>query len=116
MNDLAQQIENYLLEQGTWVPTHEIIARFGLRDDRPLRQVDDQPGLCTEFAITSDAGLKHVSLATTTEWLRFKHRLRRHGIRELIRVRTLDKRRHQVTRQAFGMKWEKDSPQAVMAL
>jgi len=115
MNDLAQQIEHLLLARRDWVASEEICSRFGLPDDRPFRQVGDHPGLCTAFAISSDKGFKHVSCATSTEWLRFKHRLRRHGIQELVRVRDLDRRRHEVTRQAAGLSWEKDTDQAVMA-
>lgn len=116
MNALAEAIELYLLQRGDWVSTTEICARFSLRDDRPLRQVNEAPGLCTAFAISSDKGLKHVSKATTREWLRFKHRLRRHGISELQRVSRLDRRRRQVvTHSAVGIDWERDSGQAVMA-
>jgi len=116
MTPLAQEIEQYLMTSGRWVSTEEICAHFNLRDDRPLRQMSNEPGLCSEFAISSDQGFKHVALASTGEWLRFKHRLRRHGIRELARASSLDKRRHQVTRPALGLTWEKDSGQAVMAL
>ena len=115
--DLAATIEEYLLSRRDWVPAGEIVARFGLRDDRPLRAVDDQPGLCSRFAISSERGLKHVALASTAEWIRFKHRLRRHGIGELCRVRDLDLRRASCVRACRRPPalFERDSRQALFA-
>lgn len=95
MNDIEQGLEDYLLQDGGWVSSLRLCARFGITD-RQLRAVGDQPGLCSSFAISSDKGFKHVSRATPTEYRTFKHRMRRHAIAELVRVRNLEKRRHHV--------------------
>jgi hypothetical protein len=95
---LIRDIEAYLLARNDWVPTAEICARFNLPDDRALRQVDGTPGLCSDYAISGNLGLKHIHLASTTDWLKFKHRLRRHGIGELARISKLDRRRQAVIR------------------
>ena len=88
-----------------------------VKDPRQFRRVGDLQGLCSAFAISGDKGFKHVSLATTGEWLRFKHRLRRHGIGELVRVRDLDRRRRHVTRTTRRppLTFERDTGQAVMS-
>lgn len=106
-------IETFLLASGTWVPASEICSIFHVTE-RQLRQVGTQEGLCSGFAISGDRGFKHVSLATTMEWLRFKHRLRKHGIQELVRVRDLDKRRKQVTRSVRNVQYEKDTGQGLL--
>jgi len=111
----AEQIERFLLEHDDWVKTAEIVEAFELKDDRPLRKVGNKPGLCSAFAISGDRGLKHIACATTGEWLRFKHRLRRHAIAEIVRVRDLDRRRRQVTREIKRppLNIEKDTGQSV---
>jgi len=116
MNDLAEQIEQYLLVVSDWVSSDEICVRFGLKDDRPLRQVGSRQGLCSGFAISGNDGFKHVSLATTAEWLHFKHRLRKHGIAELIRVRDLGQRRHNSVKAIRAGQFERDTGQGVMQL
>ena len=115
--DVKKRIEAYLLADQGWVPCRKIKALFDVHE-RALRGIDGRPGLCSDFAVSSDKGLKHVTLASRTEWLRFKHRLRRHGINELVRVRRLDRRRHAATRSLLHppMTYEKDTGQAVMAL
>lgn len=112
---LADQIESYLLECRDWVASNEICELFGVTE-RQFRQVNNQPGLCSSFAISGDKGFKHVSCATTSEWLHFKHRLRRHGIGEFIRVRDLGRVRRNVTRtiQRPPLVFERDSGQAIM--
>ena len=115
-SETRAQIEQSLLAYGGWVASQDICSRFGLNDDRPLRQVAGVPGLCTGFAISGNKGFKHVTFATTTEWLRFKHRLRRHGISELVRVRNLDKRRSNVLRVTKKRSYEKDTGQVLMGL
>jgi len=114
---IAQQIERYLLACGDWIPVREICRRFDIRERR-LRALDDRPGLCSRFAISGDKGIKHVSCATTTEWLQFKHRLRKHGIGELVRVRDLDRRRQTVTTSIARppLTFERDTNQAVLHL
>lgn len=116
--DLSGLIEQFLLDRGTWVSALEICERFGVRE-RALRQLNDRPGLCTAYAISSSKkGLKHIDLATTSEWLEFKHALRKHGISELVRVRALDRRRAQVIKstQRPPIRYEKDTKQLVMVM
>jgi len=96
MTTTEQRIEEFLLQEGDWVSSRRLCALFGLAE-RQLRAVGDQPGICSGFAISSDRGFKHVSMATPLEYRTFKHRLRRHAIAELVRVRNLDRLRHQVT-------------------
>ena len=93
-----QRIEEYLLSQplSGWVKADVLCARFDI-NQRQLRKVGNQPGLCSAFAISGDKGFKHVKRASKTEYLQFKHRLRKHAIAELSRVRDLDRCRHQVT-------------------
>jgi hypothetical protein len=115
---VAVRIERYLLDRAGWVSTDELCQAFGLRDGRVLRSVGDSPGLCSGFAISGNDGFKHVENATSAEWLRFKHRLRRHGIAELVRVHKLDHRRQRVTRSLKrpAVTLEKDSNQILMAI
>jgi len=115
--DVKERIEAYLLADRGWVPCRKIETLFDVRE-RALRGLDGRPGLCSDFAISSNKGLKHVTLASRAEWLHCKHRLRRHGINELVRVSTLDRRRQSATRSLLHppMTYEKDTGQAVMAL
>lgn len=116
--ELAQQIEACLLERGTWVSSEEICEQFSLPDDRALRAVGDHPGLCSAFAISGNKGFKHVAIAQKSEWLHFKHRLRKHGIRELVRVRDLGRRRARVTKclRRPPMILERDTNQALLTI
>lgn len=111
---LAEQIEEYLLERLDWVSTKEIVERFQLPDDRPLRSVKGKPGLCTLYAVSGDKGLKHVTLATTAEWEHFRHRIRRHAVSELVRLRDLGRRRMDVARQTRRFICERDSGQGLL--
>lgn len=111
--DVEAAVEAYLLDHGGWVKAEDLAFRFGVRE-RQFRQLDGVPGLCSAFAISGDHGFKHIRHATTAEWLRFKHRLRRHGIGELIRVRDLDSKRRNVTRPFRAHTFERDSGQSVM--
>jgi hypothetical protein len=118
MNDeLKEAIERHLLTVGGsgWVKSSALCALFEIKD-RQLRAVGDRPGLASEFAISGDKGFKHIDRATPGEYLRFKHRMRRHAIGQLIRARQLDQRRHQTTkkikRPAFT--FERDTNQGVL--
>ena len=116
-DDLARQIERFLLERGDWVATAEICARFGLRPDgRQLRDLDKQPGLCTRFAISRNGagGYKHARCATTAEWIEFRRTMRKHAIKELLRVRDLTRVRLDATRTVRHVEWEKDSGQGIL--
>lgn len=106
-------IEQYLLAIGTWVPAQEICDTFHVTE-RQLRQVGDVEGLCSGFAISGDKGFKHVAKATPTEYVRFKRRIRGHGIQELRRVRDLDKRRHEVTKTFRNITFERDTGQGLL--
>lgn len=92
MSQLSADIETFLLERREWVKTGELIARFGI-NERELRAVGDAPGLCTEFAISGNGGFKHVEACSETEFDRFYGRMRSHGIRQLVRLRKLARRR-----------------------
>lgn len=115
---LASHIERYLLDRADWVSTEELCRVFALQDDRPLRSIGDTPGLCSEFAISGNQGFKHIAMASQEEWLHFKHRVRKHGIAELVRVRKLDRRRYQVTRHLSrpALTLEKDSNQILLQM
>lgn len=115
--DLESQIEAYLLEfpgEG-WVKSKQLCIRFGITE-RQLRAVGGQQGLCSAFAISSDKGFKHVERASTSEWLAFKHRMRKHAISELQRASRLDRRRHQVTKTTKRPEFirEKDTNQGLL--
>lgn len=110
----SEQIEDYLLARGGWVPDIELAGRFGV-SERQLRGLNGRPGLCSRFAISSDDGLMHVKCASTREWLRFKHRMRRHGINELRRVRDLERARNQVVRVTRAGICERDTGQFLLA-
>jgi hypothetical protein len=92
MTDLAAKIEAFLLEAKGWVSTETLCSTFGI-NERALRAVGDKPGLCTEFAISGNQGFRHVKFATDAEFNRFYGRGRNHGIRQLIRLRKLKRRR-----------------------
>lgn len=110
---IKNRIEQFLLDRRGWVSSAEICAVFGVRE-RELRQIHDCTGLCSSFAISGQKGFKHVSLASTTEWEEFSHRIRRHGIQELVRVRDLGRLRESMTRPTKTMVFEKDSGQALL--
>ncbi len=97
IEELKEAIEQYLLSApgDGWVKSAELCERFGIAE-RQLRKVGDQDGLCSDFAISSDKGFKHITLASTREWLAFKHRMRQHAIAEMVRTRNLDRRRSTV--------------------
>lgn len=115
--DLDHQIEQYLLDApgDGWVKSRVLCDRFGITE-RQLRAVGGQQGLCSAFAISSDKGFKHVKRASKTEYRAFKHRLRRHAIAELVRVRNLDKRRHEVITTTKRPEFirEKDTDQGLL--
>jgi len=115
--ELKESIEQYLLTapgEG-WVKSAALCERFAIAE-RQLRKVGDQDGLCSDFAISSDKGFKHIARASTREWLAFKHRMRNHAIAEMVRTRNLDRRRSQVIRtiQRPAFTFQKDSGQGVL--
>jgi hypothetical protein len=116
-DELKEAIETHLLTAGGsgWVKSIALCALFEIKD-RQLRAVGNRPGLASEFAISGDKGFKHIDRATPREYLRFKHRMRRHAIGQLVRARQLDRRRNQtirtIKRPAFT--FQKDSGQGVL--
>lgn len=97
---IALQIEQHLLAAGGFVSTAEICSRFQIQA-RALRQAGERPGLLDTFAVSSTQsgqhGYIHHRHLPTPEWLRVKHRLRRHAIAELRRARAWDRARHNIT-------------------
>ena len=89
---MKAELEAYLRAEKRWFSTGEIVNRFGVTA-RALRAVGNVPGLCTEFAISSNAGFKHVEHASDAEFDRFYDRSRTHSIRQLVRLRRLARRR-----------------------
>lgn len=112
--ELQRQIEEFLLAAPGWVDTPSLCMRFGI-SERSLRDLDDRPGLCTGFAISRNkpGGFKHVHQATTAEWLAFKHSMRKHAIKELVRVRILSGRRQNVVSDRPRMPTERDTGQGL---
>lgn len=94
--DLALEIEVHLLAAGGWVSTRQICARFSITE-RSLRQDAGRPGLLDNFAVSSTregaSGYIHHRFLDTPHWLPIKHRMRRHAIAELRRVRRWDRAR-----------------------
>lgn len=99
MTELATQIEAYLLARGGWVPAIEICKRFSI-PDRLLRQDGRRPGLLDNCAVSStrggQSGFIHHRFLPTEQWLPIKHRLLRHGISEIRRVRRWDQARRNI--------------------
>lgn len=115
MNELSKRIERHLIDVSDWVSSSELCSIFQITE-RQLRATNTQHGLCSGFAISGNSGFKHVTLASKTEWIRFKHRLRKHGIAELVRVRNLGRVRRDVLKDYRSHQYEKDTGQRVMAL
>jgi hypothetical protein len=81
------EIERFLLDRPRWVPASEIVAAFGLPDDRPLRATGRHPGPLSLVAISSSEGFKHLRHATVIERIKFKNKLRREEISRYRRRR-----------------------------
>lgn len=86
MSDNAE-IERFLLDRPRWVPASEIVAAFGLPDDRPLRATGRHPGPLSLVAISSGDGFKHLRHASVLERIKFKNKLRREEISRYRRRR-----------------------------
>lgn len=95
-NSIARQIELHLLAAGDWISTADLCARFGIKE-RALRQDGRRPGLLDQFAVSStrggESGFIHHRHLPTPAWLPIKHRLRRHAISELRKLRAWTKAR-----------------------
>ena len=112
---LATNIEKFLLDNRRWVKSDELCHHFGVRQ-RQLRALGDQPGICSEFAISSDKGFKHVQHATNDEFQHSYRRVRRHAIFELIGARRRRRYRQRLLLSKPEPLHEKVTGQAVMAL
>lgn len=99
MDDLQNQIEVFLLNSRTWVPTAKICERFNL-NERALRAKGQSPGLLDSFAVSSTRqgthGFIHHRWLPIDQWLPIKHRLRRHAIGELRKVSNWSKARKNI--------------------
>jgi len=119
MNTVLQaQIERLLLDRRDWVSTEELCSMFCVKE-RQLRQTDDEPGLCSSFAISRTShggGFKHIHLATREEWICFKHKKRKHGISELRNTAYLDKERSNATRFYHCIEYQRDTGQGLLPM
>ena len=71
--ELAPRIEMLLLSRGGWVAVEEVCAALEV-PERMLRAVGRRPAIFARFAISSSThGLKHLSLTTAAERIRYKH-------------------------------------------
>jgi hypothetical protein len=89
-----------LLAAGGFVPTSQICEVFSL-NDRQLRSVGTKAGLLDSFAVSSTKngqhGFIHQRYLPTDQWLPIKHRLLRHAIAELRKVKRWEQARKQTT-------------------
>ena len=115
MTELAAQIEAHLMTERRWFSSEELCTRFGLPlDGRAFRQIGDQEGLCSNFAVSGNKGFKHVFYATDGEWDRFYNRMRNHGIGELVRTKKLLLKRRSMTTIKPPVVFEKTTGQALL--
>lgn len=93
---LPAQIELYLLNRGAWVSVDDLCTRFAIRP-RMLRADGARDGLLDNFAVSStrgnEHGFIHINLLSALDYIRAKRRLRKHGIRELRKVRRWEQAR-----------------------
>lgn len=110
----AQQIEEYLIRKGTWVPAEELVSVFQI-PERHFRQNGHTPGLCTPFAISlSDKGFKHIALATPGEWIHAKNAERRAAISRLRKIKLWSQRRSHVFFTEQKHEIERDTGQVLL--
>lgn len=88
MNIIAE-IETFLISRADWVREEEIVAHFGLDDDRLLRATGKRPGPLSRCAIFSGKGIKHLSCATPREIGNCRRRITRELISRVRRLRWL---------------------------
>ena len=105
------------MERCGWVKARELCERFGVRE-RELRALDDQPGLCSQIAISGNKGFKHISLATADEWERHYGRERKHAIMALVTLRQKRRLRQVLTRriQRPPVEFERDTGQLLLSM
>jgi len=116
--ELKEAIESYLLSApgSGWVKGKELAKHFDLRSDRALRKMGNKPGLCTEFAISGNKGLKHIDRATPGEFREYYARERKHSLSALVTLRQKRTRRSESIRttQRPAFTFEKDTCQGVL--
>lgn len=95
MIPLEQQIELYLLDAGDWISVEQLCSHFQIRD-RQLRADGDRDGLLDKFAVSDPArGVCHIRHLDTPNFLRCAHKLTRHSVRQLRKVKAWRKARHE---------------------
>lgn len=111
--NIAQQIEDFLLQSGGWVPAQLVCARFCVTE-RSLRAKGDEPGVMDGFAVSSTAGYKHVALLTVAEYLAVKHRLRWHSANQFRKTKRWDKARQRCIKTVPPVRIESQTGQVVL--
>ena len=89
MSDIQSEIESFLLDRPRWVPAAEIVAAFGLPDDRQLRATGRCPGPLSRIALFSGEGFKHIRHTTVMERIKCRNRIRRELISRVRKDRWL---------------------------
>lgn len=89
---IADAIEAHLLSNPDWVPVADLAERFQV-NERALRRRGHHPGLCSDFTISGDQGLKHIAWSTDDEWDAYQGRIRTHALAELVALRRKRARR-----------------------
>jgi len=93
MDNLANEIEAYLLASGGWVTSRDLCAKFRITDRR-TRAAKRRPGLLDGFAVSStregQSGFIHHNFLPTQDYLPLKHCILRHAIAEIRKARRWD--------------------------
>jgi hypothetical protein len=89
MEYFQTEIERYLLDRPRWVPASELVAHFGLPDDRPLRATGRNPGPLSRIAVFSSDGFKHIRHATVLDRIKCRNRLKRELLSRVRRIKWL---------------------------
>ena len=91
---ISSQVDAFLLSRQGWVSASVLCEKFYLHP-RELRASEGKPGICSNFAISGNAGFRHINCCTDAEWEAFRERLTAHGLAEIDRVTTLQSKRPQ---------------------
>jgi len=110
---MAARIDVWMRAQDRWIPAKEIAAAFEV-PQRRLRSSGPRAGLCSAFAISGDAGLKHVACATEEEFQAFDARLRSHSVAQFQRLRKLRNARREILRAGPPFVTEADTGQGIL--
>jgi len=116
---LASQIELFLLDRGGWVPVAEICQRFGVAP-RLLRQDGARRGLLDRCAVSStrngDSGFCHHRFLPTADYLPVKHRILRHAVAELRKVRAWESARRNCLSGRPPLRYEAHTGQSFLPI